>query len=100
LLPRHINGEERGAKEMLKISDLRLREVVNVLDGRRLGFVHDLDIDLEEGRVRGFTVIEQQGRLFGILGGNSEIYIAWEQVIRIGTDVILVEIDSRLPHAN
>ncbi|NLY53856.1 MAG: YlmC/YmxH family sporulation protein [Firmicutes bacterium] len=85
---------------MLKISDLRLREVVNVIDGRRLGFVHDLDIDLEEGRVRGFTVIEQQGRLFGILGGNSEIYIAWEQVIRIGTDVILVEIDSRLPHAN
>ncbi|MCL6635017.1 MAG: YlmC/YmxH family sporulation protein, partial [Peptococcaceae bacterium] len=36
---------------MVKISDLRAREIVNIVDGRRLGQIKDFDIDLEEGRI-------------------------------------------------
>ncbi|MHB8919256.1 MAG: YlmC/YmxH family sporulation protein, partial [Desulfocucumaceae bacterium] len=36
---------------MVKISDLRAREVINITDGRRLGPIKDIDIDLEEGRI-------------------------------------------------
>ena len=32
---------------MIKISDLRNREVINIVDGRRLGTIYDLDLDLE-----------------------------------------------------
>jgi sporulation protein YlmC with PRC-barrel domain len=31
---------------MLKISDLRMREIVNIVDGRRMGLIKDIDIDL------------------------------------------------------
>lgn len=78
---------------MLKITELRMREVVNVLDGRRLGLISDLDIDLEAGRVKGL-IVPGQTRVLGIFGRDSEIYIPWEQVIKIGTDVILVEMDN------
>ncbi|NLW16982.1 MAG: YlmC/YmxH family sporulation protein [Firmicutes bacterium] len=78
---------------MLRVSDLRLREIVNVLDGRRLGLVQDLDIDLEEGRVKGLLAQGGPAKFLGLLGQEEELYIAWEQIIRIGTDVILVELD-------
>lgn len=78
---------------MLKITELRMREVVNVLDGRRLGLISDLDIDLEAGRVKGL-IVPGQTRVFGIFGRDSEIYIPWEQVVKIGADVILVEMDN------
>jgi YlmC/YmxH family sporulation protein len=78
---------------VLKVTELRLREVVNVLDGRRLGLIGDLDIDLEAGRVRGL-IVPAQTRIFGLFGREEEIYIPWEQVVKIGTDVILVEMDG------
>ncbi|NLC37942.1 MAG: YlmC/YmxH family sporulation protein, partial [Clostridia bacterium] len=37
---------------MLKVSDLRMRDVINIVDGRRLGAIKDIDLDLEEGRIR------------------------------------------------
>lgn len=79
---------------MLKITELRLREVVNVLDGRRLGLISDLDIDLEIGRVKGL-IVPGQTRMLGIFGRDNEIYIPWEQVVKIGADVILVELESQ-----
>lgn len=78
---------------MLKISELRLREVVNVLDGRRLGLIGDLDIDLTVGRVKGL-IVPGQTRLLGLFGREEEVYIPWEQVVKIGADVILVELES------
>ncbi|MGI6357611.1 MAG: YlmC/YmxH family sporulation protein [Bacillota bacterium] len=78
---------------MLRVGELRMREVVNVLDGKRLGMIIDLDIDLAAGRVKGLLV-PGQARVLGIFGRESEIYIAWEQVVKIGEDVILVELDG------
>ncbi|HHW98371.1 MAG TPA: YlmC/YmxH family sporulation protein [Firmicutes bacterium] len=83
---------------MLRVSDLRLREIVNVLDGRRLGLVQDLDIDLDAGRVRGLLAQGAPAKFLGLLGREQDLYIAWEQIIRIGSDVILVELD--LPRTN
>ena len=34
---------------MIKTSELRVRDVINVLDGRRLGQAVDLEVDLERG---------------------------------------------------
>lgn len=82
---------------MLRVGELRTREVVNVLDGRRLGLVIDLDIDLAVGRVKGLMV-PGQARVLGLFGRESEIYIPWEQVVKIGEDVILVELDGVNSH--
>lgn len=79
---------------MVKISDLRSREIINVVDGRRLGLIKDIDIDLEEGRITSIILPGVSGKFLGFLGREEEIIVPWEKIIKIGTDVILVEISS------
>jgi YlmC/YmxH family sporulation protein len=83
----------------MRISDLRLLDVVNVKDGRRLGPIKDLDLDLERGAVKGIIVGSSQSRgLFG--GGKSDDYsVPWDRVKKIGVDVILVDAND-LPEFN
>lgn len=76
---------------MIKISDLRIREVVNIVDGRRLGLIKDIDIDLEAGRIAAI-VLPGQGRFLGLFGRDDELIVPWEKIKKIGVDTILVEI--------
>jgi YlmC/YmxH family sporulation protein len=78
---------------MLKISDLRMREVINVLDGRRLGLIKDIDIDVDNGKIQAL-VLPGQSRILGFFGKDEELVIPWEHIVRIGMDVILVEAPS------
>lgn len=75
---------------MVKLSDLRSREVVNIVDGKKLGSILDIDLDLDHGRVMAF-VLPGRSRGWGIFSRREEVIIPWEKIIRIGRDVILVE---------
>ncbi|MGE5529422.1 MAG: YlmC/YmxH family sporulation protein [Patescibacteria group bacterium] len=75
---------------MTKSSELRAREVVNVLDGRRLGMTSDFEIDAETGAIRAI-VVPGPGRFLWLFGRNDDIVIPWERIKKIGIDVILVE---------
>ncbi|MDD3653315.1 MAG: YlmC/YmxH family sporulation protein [Desulfotomaculaceae bacterium] len=78
---------------MVKISDLRLREIINIVDGRRLGMLKDIDIDLEAGRIDAIILPGLNGGKFlGFLGKEEEIIIPWDKIVKIGMDVILVEV--------
>jgi len=79
---------------MNRSSDFRQKEVINISDGRRLGFVSDVEIDLETGKIDAI-ILAGVGRLFGILGKESEFVIPWEKIVRIGEDIILVDLDER-----
>lgn len=74
-----------------KLSELRDRDVINIADGRRIGYISDVDVDPVSGRVRSFTC-PAAGRLFGMFGGGKDHVIGWDQVIKIGPDVILVDL--------
>ncbi|CCO08739.1 YlmC/YmxH family sporulation protein [Desulforamulus hydrothermalis] len=76
---------------MIKISDLRIREVVNIVDGRRLGMIKDIDIDLEAGRIAAL-ILPGQGRFLGLFGREDELVVPWDKIKKIGIDTILVEI--------
>ncbi|MEW6574124.1 MAG: YlmC/YmxH family sporulation protein [Bacillota bacterium] len=78
---------------MLKVSELRMREVINVLDGRRLGLIKDIDIDLDNGKINAL-VLPGPSRLLGFFGREDEVIIPWDKIVRIGLDVILVEAPS------
>lgn len=75
---------------MLKTSDLKLKEVINVLDGRRLGAITDIEIDIDSGRLTAI-VVPGAGKFLGFFGRNEDIVIPWDKINKIGTDVILVE---------
>jgi YlmC/YmxH family sporulation protein len=75
---------------LVRVSDLRAREVVNVVDGRRLGPICDMEIDLTTGQVTSIMV-PGPSKLMGILGRYNDYVIPWSKIKRIGMDVILVE---------
>ncbi|MBC7344129.1 MAG: YlmC/YmxH family sporulation protein [Clostridia bacterium] len=77
---------------MLKISDLRLREVINVADGKMLGTIRDVELDIEEGRVRAFILPGAGSKVWGLIGRGEELIVPWENVRTIGIDCILVEV--------
>lgn len=75
---------------MVKISELKQREVININDGKRLGIVYDVEIDMEQGKVDAL-VIPGTGRVMGLFSRESDIVVSWESIRKIGTDVILID---------
>lgn len=75
----------------MKASDLRAKEVVNIRDGARLGMIEDLEIDPDQGVVKAI-VVPGAPRWFGLWRNGPEYVIPWDQIVKIGTDVILVEL--------
>mgnify|MGYP001428730185 CR=1 FL=1 len=78
---------------MMKTSELRQREVINIIDRKRLGFVTDLDIDLEKGIIKSI-IIPANNKIFSIFSKAGDYVIPWEQIKTIGSDVILVELPN------
>lgn len=72
----------------LSYIDLRSKEVVNLLDGRRLGRICDIVFSAGQGEVLGI-VVPYSRRLFG---RNQEVFVPWRCIDKIGEDVILVKI--------
>ena len=60
-------------------------------DGRRLGFVCDVEIDSPEGCVKAINV-PGPSRFLGLFGRKDDYVIPWQCIRRIGPDIILVEV--------
>lgn len=80
---------------MFKTSDLWSKEVINVSDGRRLGLVEDVELDLKTGKIDALVIPGRQGFL-GLFGGSQDVVIHWGQIQKIGEDVILVRVEKYL----
>ena len=74
-----------------KFTDLHCKEVICVSDGRRLGFVSDVRIEMPEGRICAI-VVPCPCRLGGLFGKQEDYIIPWQSICRIGPDIILVDI--------
>lgn len=71
------------------INDLKSKEVINISDGARYGFVSDVELDIETGNL--LSIIVPGGyKFFGILGRENDIVIPWANIEKIGDDIILV----------
>lgn len=73
--------------------DFKHKEVINIKDGRRLGYVQDVTADLESGVITSIIVPGNSNKI-NIFLNNNEIVIPWKQIRCIGEDIILVEIES------
>ena len=72
--------------------DFKHKEVINITDGKRLGFVQDVTADLETGKISSIIVPGNNKIMSYIFSFNDSIIIPWEKIECIGTDVILVRI--------
>lgn len=80
------------------LNELRSKEVIHTGDGERLGFVSDIEVDAVSGRVLSIRVPGGY-RLFGIFGREPERVIPWENIKKIGDDLIMVEHLGRISEA-
>ena len=77
------------------LCSLRDREVISSCDGKRLGFVCDIEIDTCTGRVCALILPGDIRMPFFVRG--ADICVPWECVERIGKDVILVNSGGIFP---
>lgn len=78
---------------MVRMYEIKQKEVINAKDGCRFGYVSDIIVDLKEGKINKL-IVAGPGKVFGVFGREQEYQIAWEKVKKIGDDIILVDVDA------
>ena len=73
--------------------ELRAKEVINIYDGRSLGNITDMVIDTSCGRVLG-VIVPKDRSLFSIFKSNTDFFIPYNRICKIGKDIILVELTA------
>lgn len=78
---------------MTNYLDLLEKDIINIKNGEVIGRFDDVEIDASKGRITAFY-IEEGSRFMGILGKSKTRRVRWEDIIRIGIDVIIVNADE------
>ncbi len=73
----------------MKFSDIRLKEVI-CLNGERLGYVSDMELDEASGRILSLLVPGAY-RFMGVLGREDDITVPWDKIKKMGDDLIIIE---------
>ncbi len=71
---------------MMSASELRKREVIDAGTAERLGFVYDMDIDFESGKIESIIVPKKF-----LIFKRHEYVIPWENIVAISKEIILVK---------
>ncbi len=79
---------------MHKTADFRQKEVINIATGQRIGYISDVDIDMNNGTLNS-VIIPGNGKFFGLFGGEKDIVIPWDAIRTIGDDIILVDYNDQ-----
>ncbi len=75
----------------IKFTQLQCKEVICIADGRRLGFVTDVQVEIPEGNICAI-VVPGPCRLFGLGGRQEDYLIPWNCIKKIGPDIVLVDV--------
>ena len=75
----------------MRLCELEDKEVINVVDGRSLGCVTDLEFDPKCGKITAL-IVPGPGKYMGIFCRDYEYCIPWVKIVKIGPDIILVNI--------
>ena len=73
----------------MKLSELQDKDVVNIKDGKKIGNIADVVIDLN-GNLLSLIVLKSKFVFYT----KDEINIKWTQIKKVGEDVILVDANT------
>lgn len=71
------------------LSELQNKTLINIIDGKNIGNIVDIEIDSETGNIISL-IIEHNKRGFSFSGKVNSSEIKWQNIKKIGEDVILV----------
>lgn len=83
----------------MKFTTLQCKEVICVNDGRRLGFIKDVEVEVPSGNICSI-IVPGPCRFLGLFCHRDDYYIPWCCICRIGPDIVLVDIkpdECRVP---
>ena len=72
----------------MRLSDLQNKDLVSVDDGKKIGSI--IDVVINEKGVLDSLIVEKSIFLISKFTSKNEIQIKWDQIKKIGEDVILV----------
>ena len=78
---------------MINYWDLADKDVVNIKNGEIMGRFDDVEIDVKIGKITAFY-IEEASKFMGVLGKTKPKRIKWEEILKMGMDVIIVNVDD------
>lgn len=73
--------------------DLAEKDVINIKNGEVMGKFDDVEIDTKIGKITAFY-IDEASKFMGVLGKAKPRRIKWEEIIKFGMDVIIVNVDE------
>lgn len=74
----------------MRLSDLQNKDIINIIDGKKIGNIIDIEVETD-GKMRGL-IVEKSKFFTSVFSSKNEIEIKWEQIKKIGEDVILVSV--------
>ncbi len=74
-------------------SQIIYREVINVSNGEKIGYVSDIEFCGETGSIQSIFVPEKSRKFFQSKKGTK---ISWDSIRKIGDDIILVDVTDNL----
>ena len=75
----------------MHLSDLQIKDIVSIRDGRKLGKIIDVEINHEDGKIIRL-IVEQKKKLKSLLTSDSDTSVLFSQIVKIGEDVILIDL--------
>ena len=72
------------------LSELQNKDIISTKDGRRIGHIVDAEINTQ-GRII-YLIVEQKKSIKKFMVSPSEAKISFDDIFKIGEDVILVNI--------
>ncbi|AEB76203.1 YlmC/YmxH family sporulation protein [Clostridium botulinum] len=78
---------------LCSINNLRMMEVIDVSTGSKLGYIKDFLIDCIEYKILSLIIPREKSSIFS---KDENIEISWSKIIKIGVDVILVDIGEEI----
>ena len=82
----------------LSFRELQKRDVINLPDGKNLGRITNLMLNFPQGVLTGIFVPGKKQNCFSRLFSKTELFIERSNIVKIGNDVILVDIRNGVPN--
>ena len=73
----------------MMLSNLQDKDIINLIDGRKIGSIIDININ-ENGSIEEMIVQKKRFLFFS----SNIVNIKWNEIDKIGKDVILVNVKS------
>jgi YlmC/YmxH family sporulation protein len=79
----------------MRLSELEGKEMINLFDGGRLGSIGESDmiIEPESGEIESI-IIPGRSSFFNFWSERQEMTVPWNTVKKIGSEVIVVDLDQ------